>query len=372
MQAHTLDRAEALHSPAYPTVPVLPLGAGGPFELSFEPEGGPIDRMTSTMCLLKAVRGAETWTLDWNGPDEAIVLGRDGRPVWRCAIASSGSIFSLRQIPEFKAIADQFAQHNRALKRPDMASWLIRALASFPGRTASPREIMVFSWRLLSRAVQVVLMVMGAVLLLTLWLQRAPAAPGAIPAPVAHQAGTLPAELRDRTLGESLSPTEMAVVANITREVGVQMRPSGQPFVIFSDPNCPSCKDLEQKLAQVDPRFVPVIVPVAFKDGSEAAVRRILCAKDTQAAWSAEIGGAPATGENDGSCAGAAEKVTKANGAFVALNFSGTPTLVSASGKVVAGSGTVDAINAWLDANGGLPATGKPAPLATPATGAAN
>ena len=50
----------------------------------------------------------------------------------------------------------------------------------------------------------------------------------------------------------------------------------------------------------------------------------------------------------------ATDKATKANGAFVALNFTGTPTLVSATGKVIAGSGSLDDINKWLAENGGL------------------
>lgn len=390
MSASTLDLSHVPDARALPTVPILPLGGAGAFDLTLDGEGGPIDRMNGTMCLLRAVRDQDVWTLDWRGPEESMVLARLGRPVWRCTIPGSGSVFSLRQLPEFKAILEQFEQHNRAFRSAGAGGWLAKAAAELRARLSSPRATVILLWKLLKQALKLVLMIMGAVLAVTLWLQHTPVTTAATTvgpatsaptaAPVGHQAGTLPAELRDRTLGESLSPTEMAVVANITREVGVQLRPAGQPFVIFSDPNCPSCKDLEQKLAQVDPRFVPVIVPVAFKDGSEAAVRRVLCAKDTAAAWSAEIGAAAgdtALANGDGSCAGAAEKVTKANGAFVALNFSGTPTIVSATGKVVAGSGPVETINRWLDANGGLPlstnvpsapASAAPAPATAPAS----
>jgi protein-disulfide isomerase len=348
------------------SAPILDL-SGGTFQLSYGPEPLPEERAETVVTLLLATRGVELWRIVWNGPASALVLYQGDKELWRSEMKVSLTLASLRLTGPFDVVAQQFVSHNerKALfpgyRAPTGA--VARAVRALKAGGASPAA----AARSIFTLARWFLMFMGLVLLVTMcsqWRARSSGdlPPGSHPVSAAPAApvsqSQLPPELRDRTLGDSLSPTEMQVVANATREMGIQMRPSGQPFVIFSDPNCPSCKDLEPKLSQVDPRFVPVIVPVSFKDGSEEAVKRVLCAKDTVSAWSAAIGGYEPVGDakSDGSCAGGAEKAVKANGAFVALNFTGTPTLVSATGKVVAGSGSLDDINKWLIANGGLKA----------------
>ena len=311
-----------------------------------------------------AIRGLDVWRIVWIGSESALVLYKGEKEIWRMAVASDREV--LKGSSAFKVIAGQFDAHNEraavsTYKAP--RDFTTRLVAGLKAEVSSPGAIA----RSLFTVGRWFLMFMGLVLLVTMCSQWRARSSGNLP-PGSHYGVTAPSrepvavnsevppEMRDRTLGDALSATEMQVVANAAREMGIQMRPSGQPFVIFSDPNCPSCKDLEPKLSQIDPRFVPVIVPVSFKDGSEELVKNVLCAKDTVSAWSAAIGGYAPTGDavSDGSCAGAADKATKANGAFVALNFTGTPTLVSATGKVIAGSGSLDDINKWLAENGGL------------------
>jgi len=354
-----------LDSQAIASAPILDL-SGDAFHLTYGAEPLPEERPGAVVTLMLATRGVEVWRIVWRGPASALVLYHGETEVWRAEMTVSPTLACLMLTAPFEVVAQQFLSHNErkarfpATKpRGSVGARMVRAIQT---RVSSPAAI----GRGVFTLGRWLLMFMGLVLLVTMlsqWKARASGnlAPGshygtapvsASPAP----APELPPELRDRTLGETLSPTEMQVVANATREMGIQMRPSGQPFVVFSDPNCPSCKDLEPKLSQVDPRFVPVIVPVSFKPGSEDLVKRVLCAKDTVSAWSAAIGAYAPTGDavSDGTCAGAADKALKANGAFVALNFSGTPTLVSATGKVIAGSGSLDDINKWLAQNGGL------------------
>ncbi|MBS0454128.1 MAG: thioredoxin fold domain-containing protein [Proteobacteria bacterium] len=339
-------------------IPTLHL-VGVPFTLVTQPEPGREDRAVGEHVLWSAARTGDLWQLHWNGPACELRLSFNGVPLWT-SFADPGED-SIQDLAAFRGIVAQFESQTREVPPTTPAPTIAqRALGAVRAAFSSPRAALKTLWSLL----RTFLMFAGAVLCLTILAQCTGALPvkgAAAPAPAAapSASGMLPPELRDRTLGETLSPTEMQVVANITRELGIQMRASGQPFVVFSDPNCPSCKDLEPKLSQIDPRFVPVIVPVAFKPGSAEAVQRVLCAKDTVSAWQAAIGGHAPVGDavSDGSCADAAEKVTKANGAFVALNFSATPTIVSATGKLVVGSGPLADINQWLDKNGGLPVT---------------
>lgn len=343
-------------SPTTPSAPILDLSAGGRFSITYGEEPKPEDRSTAVVALMVAIRAVEVWRIVWIGPESSMVLYQGDKEIWRADVAAGPE--SLKGSGAFRLIAGQFRAHKEQ-QMPYTAplGGFARLAGGLKTRVSSPAAV----GRSLLALVRWFLMLMGIVLCVTMLAQCSGRKTAGAPAQVsasAAAAAAVPPELRDRTLGETLSPTEMQVVANATREMGIQMRPSGQPFVVFSDPNCTSCKDLEPKLSQVDPRFVPVIVPVSFKPGSEELVKRVLCAKDTVAAWSAAIGAYEPGGDavSDGACAGAAEKVTKANGAFVALNFTGTPTLVSATGKVAAGSGSLDDINKWLVANGGLKA----------------
>lgn len=339
-------------------VPTLSL-VGSSFNFIDAPEPAP--ERTEPVPIWTAVRPGEVWKIWWNRQKSELELRFNDSTLWTSVVHPLPG--RLRELPAYKQIVDQFT----GAVRPDAAAAGSRVLRRvgkhLVEQVNTPRAL----GRTVFRLVRWFLMFMGLLLLVTMcsqWRARSSAnlPPGThygVTAPKSNYASPgedVPAELRDRTLGDKLWPTEMQVVANASREMGIQMRPSGQPFVIFSDPNCPSCKDLEPKLSQIDPRFVPVIVPVSFKVGSEELVKNVLCAKDTVAAWSAAIGGYAPTGDaiSDGKCVGAEEKVMKANGAFVALNFTGTPTLVSATGKVIAGSGSLDDINKWLAENGGL------------------
>lgn len=337
-------------------VPTLSL-VGSPFNFieAGEPDLGRADLAP----LWTAVRPGEVWKIWWNGQKSELELRFNESTLWSSQVRPLPG--RLRELPAYRQIVDQFARPAQAGTAGSSILGLARQ--RLVARVNTPRGL----GRAVLTLVRWFLMFMGAVLLVTMCSQWRARSSGNLPpgshygvaAPKSESAGPendVPPELRDRTLGDTLSATEMQVVANVTREMGIQMRPSGQPFVIFSDPNCPSCKDLEPKLSQIDPRFVPVIVPVSFKVGSEELVKNVLCAKDTVSAWSAAIGGYAPVGDavSDGKCAGAGDKAMKANGAFVALNFTGTPTLVSATGMVIAGSGSLDDINKWLAENGGL------------------
>lgn len=368
------QNAKPIDTSPYPTLSLV----GVPFSFVALDEPSVAARGTARLPIWTAIRAGEVWKIWWNGPASLLELHCNDSLVWSSHVEPDGE--PLRDLVAYRAIISQFVDPARMVPGAGASqpSILGRAAERLIAQVNTPRALLRSAGKLL----RAFLMFMGAVLCVTMLTQCKARNAGVAQTTSNWHADTaspseraakwqaspdssLPPELRDRTLGEALSPTEMQVVANATREMGIQMRPSGQPFVIFSDPNCPSCKDLELKLSQVDPRFVPVIVPVSFKDGSEETVKRVLCAKDTVSAWSAAIGGYAPVGDavSDGNCPGASDKALKANGAFVALNFSGTPTLVSATGRVIAGSGSLDDINKWLVANGGLKADAPLTPV---------
>lgn len=346
------------------TAPILPfpepLSIDDRYALAFRE---PLSLSDVLFSALHAKTGA-AWWVRWAPESSTIAVSRtnpDGgvEELWHQAVPADGK--SIEGHPLFLNIVDQFTAFNERCARPVGSTvlsrgidWVKAGLHSFVRR---PKAIRRGLWAV----VKWFLIFMGALLCFTMAVQRLNGYKGVAPVRTSAAApgNEVVPELRDRSLGDSLTTTEMQVVADVTRQLGVQMRPTGQPFVVFSDPNCPACKDLESKLSQVDPRFVPVIVPVSFKPGSDELVKRVFCAKDTVAAWAVAVGGHEATGDaaSDGSCTEASQKALSANAAFTALNFSATPTIVSATGKVVAGSGSIEGINQWLIANGGLSAT---------------
>ncbi len=365
-------RASAPIEPKHATiaVPRLEFPDGGAWSMLFSTEPDPERLKDGPVQIWRAWRGNDSWALDWSDTDGRLrLMSSQAGEVWGSYCRRNGPVTDM---PELKAISDQFRANSMAahasakIGGQPVLDWVHKrrgATVAAPSTGSGGIQVAPaasgngWAWRLSLKAGRIVLMLMGALLILTMVVQhmRGSVVPSAAASAVSPVAAASPLQ-KDRSLSDQLTPTEMRVVANATRSLGIQMKPSGQPFVIFSDPNCPVCKDLESKLAKVDPRFAPIIVPVAFKPNSEEAVRKIICAKDPIGAWSAAIGGTTPTGDavSDGNCDDAANRVTASNGAFVALNFSGTPTLVSATGKVVSGSGSVEQIDQWLSANGGL------------------
>lgn len=150
--------------------------------------------------------------------------------------------------------------------------------------------------------------------------------------------------------GDQLTGDEKATLAQVVKDSGIELSAGSKPFVIFSDPNCPACKALEGKLAELtktEPDLAPVVVPVSFKSGSKEAVEGVLCAGDVPAAWRSAIGG----GTAGPSCAKGEQQARTNNAAFVGLRFDSTPTIVTSSGKVAIGAKDFDGLVRWIKAN---------------------
>jgi len=140
----------------------------------------------------------------------------------------------------------------------------------------------------------------------------------------------------------TLSPVEMGKLFAAQVSSGLNLGKGGKSFVVFSDPNCPFCRELEKSLAQLDGGLNPVVLPLGFKEGARDLSAAILCSKDPVIAWKAYM----RDGQKPGAqvCQDGLAKVDANMALFRDLQMGSTPTLVSPSGVVVVGSGTPDAI----------------------------
>lgn len=360
-----------------------------------------------------ARRGEERWQIGFDVDTEVLTLDYNGETIWSSPPGAQRTsshktedraaiVARLLHRSDFLAIVGQFdlgkAEVPGNAGAPSrLHSAGLRAWSALCAWACSPRAIARTGYRIVRAGLALIgLFFLGWWAMHPTGQQQLAAARDAAPFAVAGAAvteapgvpgalrsnqqllvappGGVPPELADTSTNNQLTPTEVTLVVQAVQRSGIQLRGKGQPFIVFSDPNCPSCRDLDPKLLLSDPRFTPIIVPVAFKPGSDAAVQRIMCASDRVTAWSkavnapAPAAGAPADAAAAEACPGAADAVVKDNASFVALKFRSTPTIVSMTGKVVAGSAaTVGELNDWLQANGGLPPeptarTSSPAP----------
>lgn len=107
-------------------------------------------------------------------------------------------------------------------------------------------------------------------------------------------------------------------------------------IAVFSDPDCPFCKQLERELAGIDNLTVHVF-PLPLRELHPQAVevaRKIWCSADRAAAWRAYLleGRAP---EGDGACANPVEAVAAL---AESLDIGGTPAIVLPNGRRIDGA----------------------------------
>lgn len=154
------------------------------------------------------------------------------------------------------------------------------------------------------------------------------------------------AESAPGAMSNQLDPSQMLVLLEAVRASGVSRFDQGDPFVMFSDPNCPACRAFEGQMAKEGWAFNPLIVPVSFQTGSQDAVAGVLCAADVAKAWQQAVEGKPAPACDKGRLQAALN-----NEAFSALGLDSTPTFVSMTGQVFRGASDLNTLLSWARAN---------------------
>lgn len=152
------------------------------------------------------------------------------------------------------------------------------------------------------------------------------------------------------SLGDQLNEVEKKILSKVVADSGIELASGGKPFVIFSDPNCPSCRQLETQLSSMDKSLAPVIVPVSFQRNSAEAVSAVLCSPDAARAWKVAVAADSAV-TAVGICTKGQVQAEANNAAFAALKFDRTPTIVTSSGKVAVGVKDFEGLAKWIKAN---------------------
>jgi len=125
-----------------------------------------------------------------------------------------------------------------------------------------------------------------------------------------------------------------------------EVRGSGaRTFAIFSDPDCPYCRKLEAEIKSLtDVTLYTFLMPIAslHPDARHKAIA-VWCASDRVAAWHALMWHDETLPVRD-----CAHPVDRNVALGERLGISGTPTLVTSNGHVLAGAASAEQIEAWL------------------------
>ena len=108
-------------------------------------------------------------------------------------------------------------------------------------------------------------------------------------------------------------------------------------LVVFSDPNCPYCRRLEQELLQLkDVTIHTFLIPVLGADSVDKA-QRIWCAADNAEAWRAWMLKAQAPAPARCEAPVDVQALTRNLALAKSLRIAGTPGIVLADGRVLLG-----------------------------------
>jgi len=152
-------------------------------------------------------------------------------------------------------------------------------------------------------------------------------------------------------VGMHLTPTAMAASSETTMvEVPVELalkevRGDGRRrMIVFEDPYCPYCKELEMTLGRLDNVTVYVFLYPILTDDSVVKAKSIWCSTDRLSAWHDWMRDRRAP-RAAGTCAAPIAEVL----AFgKRLRVSGTPTIFFADGRRVSGAISADEIEGYL------------------------
>lgn len=172
---------------------------------------------------------------------------------------------------------------------------------------------------------------------------------------VAAVAAASPNPPRD-TAAPRVSATELTMLRTAAGRSGISLADDGKAFYVFSDPKCPYCQQLESTLEQLGTGHRPIILPVAYKPGAKEVAQSILCAKDARVAtrrWRQALAKpeAPLKVAPNGDCSKGLEMLADNMTLFEMLKLTGTPAVVTASGRMFSGASgaTAEQLRAALE-----------------------
>lgn len=169
----------------------------------------------------------------------------------------------------------------------------------------------------------------------------ATAAPGQA---IAQQAALAPPPSAP-SVPRRIDPTAIDVLYKIAPKTGIAFGDAAalaqrrETVFVFSDPNCPHCRNIEPMLEQLAKRTNVVVMPVAYQLAMSGKAQAVMCKTgDRHAAWTAATQ-SPQSAQPQPFCDEGRDIVTTNMRAFEGLGFTSTPTLVSSSGSILVGEG---------------------------------
>lgn len=116
-------------------------------------------------------------------------------------------------------------------------------------------------------------------------------------------------------------------------------------LVVFSDPNCPYCRQLEQELGRLDNVTVYTFLYPVLGEASKALAIATWCAADRARAWSDWM-----LAQRRPALQACVTPIRDNLLLAARLGVSGTPTLMAADGRMLPGAASAERIQAWLEA----------------------
>lgn len=120
-------------------------------------------------------------------------------------------------------------------------------------------------------------------------------------------------------------------------QFGAKAAAPEKTLYVFTDPQCPYCKEFERTLDTLGPEWSVRILPVGFKPGSAQMADAALCAKDPAQAWKSTIQGRSSSFgvSESSSCSRSAKNNMET---FSVLGMTSTPSTLRGDGKLFEGS----------------------------------
>lgn len=121
-------------------------------------------------------------------------------------------------------------------------------------------------------------------------------------------------------------------------------------FAVFTDPDCPYCKKLEEEIKLLDNITVHIFAyPLAMHPQAKEVAQKIMCAKDKAKAW-LDYMSSGIQAQNDGKCA-ASQSIDRNLTLGEKMGVNGTPALIARNGKVKPGFMPAASLESWLNEN---------------------
>lgn len=121
-------------------------------------------------------------------------------------------------------------------------------------------------------------------------------------------------------------------------------------FAVFTDPDCPYCKKLEEEIKLLDNITMHVFAyPLAMHPQAKEVAQKIICAKDKTKAWN-DYMSSGIQAQNDGKCT-ASQSIDRNLTLGEKLGVNGTPALIARNGKVKPGFMPAANLDVWLNEN---------------------